>query len=761
MLILLTSTNLNKRLSVHLLTQSMKKSVMITAMKHPRIIEVAVPTPLLGCFDYLAIDHQTATIGCRVLVPFGRRKLVGIVMGAKTHSSLTDKQLKSILKIIDDTPLLNESIIKLSKWASGYYHHSIGEILTLGLAKTLRQGKSCEAITPTLLKLSTNGLAIDPASITRAKKQRQLLEILRKSPDGLSINTLQEQGISGSVIRSVKQLGWLETIASELSMETNPSPEQPLLLNTQQQNALTVINQASNTFSAIVLDGVTGSGKTEVYLQAIDQQLKQGRQALVIVPEIALTPQTVGRFKRRFKANIGVWHSKLSDTQRHNTFVAAHNDQIQIMIGTRSAIFSPLNKLGIIIIDEEHDGSLKQQTGFRYHARDLAIVRAQQTGIPIVLGSATPSLKTLFNIEQGHYQRLKLEHRIADRQLPTIKCVDLRSQQSEEGISAPLMKAIDQHLQAGDQVLLFLNRRGFAPVLLCHDCGWNAICTRCDSNLTLHQSNHQLRCHHCDQRQPIPSHCPSCNQRSLVRVGQGTQRIAEVLSERFPDYPLLRIDADTTSKKNSFEIMLDQILSGKAKILIGTQMLAKGHHFPNVTLVGMLDVDSRLFSPDFRATEQFAQLFTQVSGRAGRGEKPGTVIIQTHQPEHPLLKCLIHENYHQAAKLILNERQQAALPPYRHFALIRAESIHSQQPFDFLSTINQQVSTCTNNVGIQILGPIPALMPRRNGRTRAQLLISATAKGSLQKLLPQVYSAIRGQKAIARYSIDVDPLDMY
>lgn len=535
----------------------------------------------------------------------------------------------------------------------------------------------------------------------------------------------------------------------------------PLHLNPDQQIALDAIRTGAGAFHVYLLNGITGSGKTEVYLQAISTALNNNKQVLVLVPEIGLTPQTIQRFEQRFTVPIVALHSRLTEKKRLLAWLAIQSNEAKIVIGTRSSVFSPFAELGLIVIDEEHDLSFKQQEGFRYHARDVAIMRAHFAQIPVVLGSATPSLESFYNAERHRYQHLYLTKRAGTAQLPEFKLIDIRNMPLDQGLSQPLLTATQQHLSAGNQVMLFLNRRGFAPVLMCHSCGWMALCKRCDTRMTFHQSPPYLHCHHCDTRKPLPTHCDACHEKNLTTIGLGTERLETVLQAHFPKIAIARMDRDTTQRKGKMEEILEDIHSGQCQILIGTQMLAKGHHFPNVTLVAIIDADSGFFSSDFRALERMGQLILQVAGRAGRDNKPGTVIIQTHHPDHPLLHQLLHENYNAFAKTLLEERALALLPPFQFFALFRADAFNTEHANTFLQDVKNLALATQPDV--QLLGPITAPMPKRAGRHRMQLLLQATSRPHLQKfltdLIPEI-EKIPGKQRV-RWSLDVDPLEMF
>jgi len=532
-----------------------------------------------------------------------------------------------------------------------------------------------------------------------------------------------------------------------------------LTLTPEQNTAVTKIN-ATDGFKPFLLMGITGSGKTEVYLRCIEKVLAENKQALVLVPEIGLTPQTVTRFEQRFNVPVVKLHSNLTDKERFTAWCAAKSGEAKIVIGTRSAIFAPFKNLGMIVVDEEHDNSFKQQSGFRYSARDLAVWRAQMENIPVILGSATPSLETFNNALSGRYELLALKQRVNQAPLPKLKLIDLKNKSLQAGLSNECLQLMKKHLDQGQQVLVFLNRRGFAPTLMCHACGYVLHCKRCDARLTLHQNPRVLYCHHCGHMSAPPRICTECHKAELISIGQGTERLEETLTELFPGKNIVRIDRDTTRKKNSLKEKLDQIHSGEAQILIGTQMLAKGHHFPNLSLAVIVDVDGGLLSADFRATERMAQLITQVAGRAGREDIPGEVVLQTHVPEHPLLNCLLEKGYAEFAKATLSERQNAMLPPFSHLALIKAEAVKQIMPHDFLNQVKELLKQ--NNKNVSCLGPVPATMEKKAGKFRSHLLLQANNRAALQALLTQYAKQIKNlpHAKRVRWALDVDPVEV-
>lgn len=535
----------------------------------------------------------------------------------------------------------------------------------------------------------------------------------------------------------------------------------PLNLNADQLQAVNHIASSFNSFKTYLLDGVTGSGKTEVYMQLISLALAQNKQTLLLIPEINLTPQTLQRFTERFTVPIAILHSQVSEKNRTHAWLQAKDGTAGIVIGTRLAAFAPLKNPGLFIIDEEHDLSFKQQDHCRYSARDLLLKRAQLEQCPIVLGTATPALESWHNITTGKYSHLQLRERAGGAQKPEIEIIDIRHRQLDHGLSNYLLAEIQKHLENKSQILLFLNRRGYAPVLMCYKCGWHGTCKRCDSNMILHALSNDLRCHHCGAQSKIPSNCPKCNAIDIAPIGLGTQRIEECLNRHFPNAKIARVDKDSVHTKNQLQTIFDDVHAGNTDILIGTQMLAKGHHFPNLSLVAIVDIDSALYSADFRATERMGQIITQVAGRAGRGSKLGKVILQTTQPDNKLLQTIVRQDYQQFLQLLIQERSIVKLPPFTYQVLIRAESKKHSIATEFLNIFKQQVQQQEQQ--ISCLGPIPAPMEKRQGFYRSQLLLQANNRKILQDILQKIVPYLETLKSArsARWSIDVDPLDMY
>ena len=649
-------------------------------------------------------------------------------------------------------------LLQLLSWAAVYYHHPIGETLATALPVLLRKPGKTPDMRVKVWQLSDAGHQQLERGLNRAPRQLSVLNQLKAHPQGLVRETLS---VPLAVLKTLQQKGWIVCLdaAPERAQEILNSSQALHSLTEPQEKAVKAVQTAFESFSTFLLEGVTGSGKTEVYLQLIEPLLQDHRQVLVLVPEIGLTPQLIDRFRQRFTVDVAVLHSGLSDSQRLRAWQQAADGTARLILGTRSAIFTPLKNPGLIIVDEEHDSSFKQQEGLRYSARDLAVWRAHQLNIPVMLGSATPSLESLYNARQGRYQLLLLPERAGQALAPKMHLLDLRHQPMRDLLSAVLLDAMDVHLKRGGQILLFLNRRGFAPVLLCHACGWVSECRRCDARMTLHQRRGELRCHHCGSQRRVDAFCPSCGSSELLGIGEGTERVEQALLERFPNDPVLRIDRDTTRRKGQLEDALCDAQAGKARILLGTQMLAKGHHFPNVTLAAILDADQGLFSSDFRASERMAQLIIQVAGRA---DKPGEVIIQTHHPDHPLLRQLVEQGYPAFAEAALRERQDTLLPPYASMALLRAEATDAEHPRAFLESARELAEPRMSD-SLQLWGPVAAPMERRAGRYRAQLLVQTSNRSELQQLLkhwvPQLETLKQARRV--RWSIDVDPVDMF
>lgn len=724
------------------------------------IFKIAVPVPLDGLFDYLAptgCDLAGIQPGIRVLVPFGKRTQVGVLLAIDDSSAVGSERLKQAIEILDEKPLLSERDLRLLGWASRYYHHPLGEVLAAAFPVALRQGKPALLQRQRFFGLSPQGQQTLPDQLRRSVKQQVLLALLQGAGTAMPGAALIEHKVALKALLEKGLVVEQEPAATANHLSANALPANP-----EQQAAIDAVVAGLGRFAVLLLEGVTGSGKTEVYMQVIAKVLEQGKQVLVLLPEISLTPQLEQRFQRRFAVNMVSTHSKLTDNQRLQAWLSMQQGQAVIMLGTRSALFTPLRCPGLIILDEEHDASFKQQEGFRYSARDVAIARAKGLNIPVLLGSATPSLESMANVAQGRYQLLHLPNRARQASAPSFQLLDIRNKRMQAGLSEPLLAEIQATLAKNQQALIFLNRRGYAPVQICHGCGWISRCRRCDANLVIHAAERLLRCHHCGSEQALPKQCPACKIGELQALGLGTERIEQTLATLFPDKVIVRLDRDTTQRKGSLETYLEQIHEGRADIILGTQMLAKGHHFPAVTLVAILDIDSGLFSIDYHGSERLAQLIVQVAGRAGRADQAGRVILQTRHPQHPLLDTLLNQGYRAFVQSALNERRQAGLPPFGHQALFRVQAGKAEAPQQFLQAVCQTIAGL-NSAKVQVLGPVTAPMARRAGLFRFQLLLQSPQRKELHhlldRLLPAIYALKESKKV--RWSLDVDPLDLY
>ena len=749
---------------VHIYTRSSAKTqTRINALRHfsfsMAYIQVAVPVPLRQLFTYT--HTSVLPQGVRVSVPFGPRKLVGVVVGQTTDINVDDvSKLKAIESVLDEHTVVDEVLLKMAQWLWQYYHHAPGEVLHAMLPVLLRKGESPQPVAEDMLSLKGQLENVNENSLSRAPKQKACAEALakdemlasaaRKRFGAPTVKALIEKDIAviTATVPQFKAGGWLNT----MEVGDKPIPDK------EQSVAIAALNRQHNNFAVSLLEGVTGSGKTEVYLQAIEPLLADGKQILILVPEIGLTPQTVSRFEKRFGIDVGVLHSQLSDKARLHVWQRARAGELGIVIGTRSAIFTPLKNPGMLIVDEEHDESFKQQDGLRYHARDLAAMRAKQHNIPLLLGSATPALETLNNALSNKYHHLQLTKRAGGAQSTHQHLLDARDQPIHYGIAQGMLSIMRQHISAGNQVLVFVNRRGYAPAMLCHHCGETVMCKRCDRPYTVHKGQNRLQCHHCSGTRAMPSHCELCHSDELVTAGTGTEQVEQGLSALFPGVKQVRIDSDSVRGKDKLHQTLEAINRQEYQLLVGTQILSKGHHFPHVTLVVVLDVDGALFSADFRAPEKLAQLVTQLAGRAGRASKPGEMWLQTHNPQHPLLQDLVNNGYGHFARLALMERKAANLPPFISQFVIRAEATDSHSAFTFLQgckgIFHQQQA-------VEMNGPFPCLIEKRQGRYRFMLVCSHNKRAPLHEALRLALPFLQGlpQATKVRWSVDIDPTD--
>ncbi len=731
----------------------------------PTVLRVALPLPHPGLFDYLPQSPSDLldAVGARVSVPFRSRELVGVVVEVGAAESAPDR-LRTIVQRIDAAPLLTGELFDSLRRAARYYHAPLGELLATALPALLRAGEPLPSTQAFTWQLTEQGRT-ERDRLRAGGRPRQLADCLLAGAvsEPMLADHMPEWR---SAARALLSRGLVERIESRARAGAT-SPQRGPRLHDEQQRAADAIVHALGSFQPFLLDGVTGSGKTEVYLSAIQACLQRGQQALVLVPEIGLTPQMLRRFRERLSVGVdGVevhsLHSGLGDGARAKVWASMLRGEARVLVGTRSAVFCPLPQAGLIVVDEEHDGSFKQQDGVRYSARDLALLRGQALGVPVVLGSATPALESLAAVAANRYQHLRLTHRAGGAVAPAVRVVDVRRQALQSGLSTELLAAIGNCLARGEQALIFRNRRGYAPVLLCHDCGYSAQCAHCDAPMTVHARGRRLICHHCGSQTYTPKACPDCGSLALQPQGVGTERLEEALASAFPNVPCIRVDRETTRRRDALDGMLQQLGSGPG-ILVGTQMLAKGHDLPGLSLVGVVGVDEGLHSADFRAGERLAQLLIQVSGRAGRATRPGTVVLQTHHPQHPLLLTLVGGGYAAFAAVELAEREAASFPPYAHLALLRAEAIDEVPLREFLQAARDAATACLRAAGVELNGPLPAPMLRRAGRIRWQLLLSASRRPALHALLnewlPQIY-ALKSAKKV-RWSLDVDPLDLY
>ena len=723
-----------------------------------KIVRVALDVPLSKLFDYSLGNDISISPGQRVLVSFGRKEMVGVAIECVASSALLAERIKPVLRVLDDTPVMPDELLGLLHFCSNYYHYPLGATVLAALPSRLRIKRAIAIQEEMQYVLSSSGCALDLILLPKRKVvQHRILAALRLG--ALSIAQVRALSSSGvSALKGLLDAGWVETRAVASIHDTSTFSDTHTLTLEQQQ----AVDMIATTvcFSCILLHGITGSGKTEVYVHAMNRILQQGGQVLLLVPEINLTPQLENYFRGRLPdVELVSLHSGLSDDERMRNWLHAQSGRARIVLGTRLAVFAPLPRLALVIVDEEHDASFKQQDGLRYSARDVAIFRASQRDVPIVLGSATPSLESYYNAQSGRYKMLRLTQRaVTQAKLPTINCINIGNVAIQHGLSEPLMKALSERLQRGEQSLIFVNRRGYAPVLMCSACGWMSGCTNCAGKLVLHLKDGRLRCHHCGHQERVPQACPSCGNTDLQPIGVGTQRIESMLRESFPGARILRVDRDSTRNKGAWQVMRQQIQDNAVDILVGTQMLAKGHDFPNLTLVGVVNPDSALYSNDFRASEKLFSQLTQVAGRAGRADKPGQVLIQTAFPEHPLFDSLQRHDYDAWAKTLVDERKSAGFPPFVYQVLLRAEAKSEPHVYSFLGRAREDAIKLA--MPVDVYSVVPAVMPRRANHFLAQLLVQSEARKSLQQFLREWYpllGVLADNKL--RWSLDIDPMD--
>ena len=737
-------------------------------MSQPAILRVAINAPLSRLFDYLPpvsdqpLAEETLQPGCRITVPFGRREQTAVIVAHADNSEVPENKLRPAVSPVDQAPILGESDLWLVRFASNYYQHPIGEVVAAALPAPLRHGKPLNPVTRKIC-VSDDGNAVDIESVSRRAPKQALLLAAVQAATSIGFDELDASQPGWRTVRkALLEKGWITVeesteeppVDKALPGKTGPK------LNSDQAAAVSAVRSVSG-FQVSLLDGVTGSGKTEVYLTLMKDEIAAGRQVLILVPEIGLTPQLVSRLATRLGEEPAVLHSALTDTARLAAWRAARSGRAKIILGTRSAVFVPLKHPGLIIVDEEHDSSLKQQEGFRYSARDLAVVRGKHLAVPVILGTATPSLESLQRCKDGAYQHLRLPVRAGSAAPPLLRLVDLNAHPSADGVSDPAIAAIRKNLQAGGQTLVYLNRRGFAPTLICGGCGRIAECERCDARMTVHASSNELRCHHCGACRRIDDDCGECSG-NFRPLGEGTERLEDALKARFPEHTVARIDSDSVRLKGTMNKALSMATTGETRILIGTQMLSKGHHFPDLALVVVVNADQGLFSTDFRGSEKLAQSLVQVSGRAGRERRQGEVLIQTAYPAHPFWTELFGGGYERVAESALEERANTAWPPYSRLALIRASAHKREDARAFLDKAIQLIAP--RNAGdIRVLGPVSAPMERRAGRYRAQLLLQSVNRQALQSLLQPLRVDLENDRSArkVRWSVDVDPIELF
>jgi primosomal protein N' (replication factor Y) len=714
------------------------------------VLRVALDVPLPKLFDYLAEDAARGDIGARVLVPFGKKHLVGLIVDVAARSEIADSRLRAIDRVLRDVPPLAREWLDLARFCSDYYQRPLGEVVATALPPRLRTARPVPSA-PVDYVLTPSGRDALAAMPARRKRLRALLLQLAHGRTSES----EVPGGARALLKKSLGAGWVTTFDPPRSEIRFVRAHE---LTVEQQQAVERLRSGPDRFRVSLLFGVTGSGKTEVYLQLVAETLARGKQALVLVPEIALTPTLEKAFFERFPGAVIVTQtSAMAELERTRAWLTAHHGRADIVLGTRLAVFTSLPRLGLVVVDEEQDTSFKQREGLRYSARDLAIARAHSAGVPVLLCSATPSLETFHHAASGKYELVELTRRAIDRSvLPLVRLVDTRLHPTSEGLAAPVLDALAARLSRGEQSLVFLNRRGYAPVLACAACAWVKGCRRCSAHMVVHLAERQLRCHHCGLAESIPRACPECGDPDLQAFGRGTQRVEATLAEKFPRARILRLDSDAVRAKGRLRDLLDR--AEHADILVGTQILAKGHHFERLTLACVLHADAGLFASDYRASERtFAQL-QQVAGRSGRAGLAGEVLIQTRYPNHPLYRSLVGHDYHGFAQVLLSERRSAGFPPFVFEAALRAESADALRALHFLDSAIENAPS--NRSSVTLFDPAPMSLARLGGMERAQVLLQSRSRPRLQKFLREWSGVLYRMPARAvRWHLDVDPLD--
>lgn len=734
------------------------------------IAQVILDVPVDKQFDFLAPDVTAKDVGRLVIVPFGPRKLVGVIAGVSDMTEVPTGKLKQIVLVQRALPQFSAKDFALFRFCERYYHTALGAIALNALPPAMRVAKHYQARKQRIVDITVAGREALTRLSPRAVAQRMMLAAIFDAPQAEAALKLRHER-AGSVLSKLMKKGWVAVI--EVAEGDSVKRDQPHLIapgpepTDEQLHAIAQINAAGDTFTPFLLFGVTASGKTEVYLQVIADTLTRGRQALVLVPEINLTPQFLRQVKSRFpSATIVLQNSGMAAVPRMVGYLDAHAGRADIVIGTRLAVFTPMPRLGVIIIDEEHDQSFKQQEGFRYSARDVAVFRAQQENCVVVMGSATPSLESVHNVTRGRFTQITLAKRAAVNALmPTIEFIDLNQERVENGLSSKLIQSVEETVQRGEQALVFINRRGFSPALVCAQCGAMPECKRCSARLVFHQKDRRLKCHHCGYQSRVPVACASCGSHEMVAAGHGTERIETALRAKLPSARIARVDRDSTRKRGAAEKIFDAAAAGEIDVLIGTQMLSKGHDFPKITLVGVVNADGAMFSADFRAAERMVAQLCQVAGRAGRADLLGRVLIQTRFATHPLYRAVAAQDHSLFVGMAMVERQSANLPPFTFLALLRAEAKSSDALNAFMhfvvASAKAAQSTQSANANLHVWDPIPAPLARKAGFERQQLMVQADSRGALQQFLAAWLPLLRQRETrIVKWVIDVDPLEV-
>jgi primosomal protein N' (replication factor Y) len=727
-----------------------------------RVASFAINLPVFHLFDYLLEVDEPVDPGRRFLLPFAQGEKTGILLQTRDCAE-SDRKLKPAGKSLDATAPLSAELLELGRWLAEYYCQPVGEVIFHLLPRYLRGDSELRRVTLQSWKATADAAAACLALERRAPKQFALLDHLLQHPAGLPPNELSAFDATWrKPMRGLQSRGLVEVVEFDPVQLDRVQPDPAPTLTGEQAAALEQIEGRDPGFRVELLQGVTGSGKTEIYLALMQSAIERDEQVIYLVPEIGLTPQLLQRVRDRLGAVVVATHSAQTDFQRYQAWEQFRRGAARIMLGTRSALFSEALNLGLLIIDEEHDASYRQQDGVRYHARDVAIKRAQAQNIPVILGSATPSTETLSNLDRAHFHRLWLRQRPGNTPMPKIHAIDSSRVELDHGCAPQLLHAIERHLEQGGQVLLFLNRRGFAPVVMCHQCGWQAECHQCDARMTLHQSINRLICHHCGYAQIPPAACPKCAETAIRHHGVGTEQLQQFIQARFASVPVIRIDRDSVGSAAQMEHMLQPVRSGEPCILVGTQMLAKGHDYPHITLVGILDVDQALFSGFYRASERLAQTVLQVAGRAGRAHKPGVALLQTAFPQHPLMQHILGLDYDPVIRWVLDERRQVGFPPFVRAVTLVVDERSLEQALGVLDSLRQVLDELPSDSTVRVAGPIPALMTRRVGRYRAQLTLFSGSlsrlRARLKQLLPHIQRAARNR--YTRVVVEVDPQDL-